>query len=98
MFPDPISGVQITGPTATLVAANSTANLSCQAKAGTVTTRTWLKDGKPLAASTRLRFSEDMSSLMINPVEKEDNGEYTCQLTNPVNSEEKSFKMVVNCE
>ncbi|XP_044192063.1 carcinoembryonic antigen-related cell adhesion molecule 1-like [Thunnus albacares] len=93
---EPISGVKITGPTATLIAGNNTANLSCQATAGTVTTRTWMKDGKPLTASSRLVFSADMSSMMIKPLQKEDNGEYTCELTNPVTTEKASYKMVVN--
>lgn len=98
IFTDPISGVTITGPTATLIAGNSTANLSCQATAGTVKTTTWLKDGTTLTASPRVVFSEDMRSLMINPLQKEDNGEYKCQLKNPVNQENASYRMVVNCE
>uniref|UniRef100_A0A3Q1IN16 Ig-like domain-containing protein n=2 Tax=Anabas testudineus TaxID=64144 RepID=A0A3Q1IN16_ANATE len=93
---DPISGVRITGPTATLIAGNSTANLSCQATAGTVKTTTWHKDGKPLLASSRVVFSQDMSSLMINPLQKEDNGEYKCHLENPVSTEKASYRMVVN--
>ncbi|XP_039978084.1 carcinoembryonic antigen-related cell adhesion molecule 20-like [Xiphias gladius] len=91
-----ISGIAITGPTTTLIAGNSTANLSCQATAGIVKTRTWLKDGKPLSASSRLVFSNNMSSLMINVLQKEDNGEYTCVLTNPINTDKASYKMVVN--
>ncbi|XP_071355423.1 cell adhesion molecule CEACAM20-like isoform X2 [Trachinotus anak] len=87
---------KITGPTSTLIAGNSTANLSCQAKTGSMMTRTWLKDGKPLAASSRLVFSADRSSMMISPLQKEDNGDYTCQLTNPVSSDAASYKMVVN--
>lgn len=98
MFTEIISGTKITGPTATLIAGNSTANLSCQATAGTVETRTWLKDGKALSASSRLVFATDMSSMMINVLQKEDNGEYTCQLSNPVNTDQASYKMVVNCE
>ncbi|XP_058475196.1 carcinoembryonic antigen-related cell adhesion molecule 6-like [Solea solea] len=93
---DAISGTKITGPTSILIAGNSSANLSCQATAGAVKTRTWLKDGKALSLSGRLVFSGDKSSLMINPLQKEDSGEYKCQLTNPVNSDEASFKMEVN--
>ncbi|XP_022613154.1 carcinoembryonic antigen-related cell adhesion molecule 2-like [Seriola dumerili] len=93
---EPITGTTITGPTATLIAGNSTANISCQAKTGTVKTRTWLKDGKPLIASSRLVFSEDMSSVMISLLQKEDNGEYMCQLINPVSTDTASYKMVVN--
>ncbi|KAI3358989.1 hypothetical protein L3Q82_015371 [Scortum barcoo] len=91
-----ISGTKITGPTTTLVAGNSSANLSCQATAGSVETRNWLKDGKALTPSSRLVFAPDMSSMMINVLQKEDNGKYTCQLSNPVNADEASYEMVVN--
>lgn len=98
MLTDGISGVKLSGPTDVLLAGNSTANISCKATAGDVKSTAWLKDGKPLSAGGRLVFAEDMSSVMIKPLQKEDNGEYTCQLTNPVSTEKKSFKMVVNCE
>ncbi|XP_037651693.1 carcinoembryonic antigen-related cell adhesion molecule 5-like isoform X1 [Sebastes umbrosus] len=91
-----ISGAKVSGPTATLIAGNSTANLSCQATAGTVKTVTWLKDGKLLVASGRVVFAADKSSVMINPLQKEDNGEFVCQLSNPVNTDKASFKMMVN--
>lgn len=91
-----ISGAAVTGPTATLIAGNSTANLSCKATSGIVKTITWLKDGKALSPSSRLVFSADKSSVMINTLQKEDNGMYTCQLTNPVNTDKASYKMVVN--
>ncbi|XP_054461527.1 carcinoembryonic antigen-related cell adhesion molecule 5 [Anoplopoma fimbria] len=93
---DAISGAKVSGPSATLIAGNSTANISCMAMGGTVDTITWMKDGKPLSASSRLVFSANMTSVMINLLQKEDNGEFTCQLTNPVNSVKASYKMVVN--
>ncbi|CAJ1082894.1 carcinoembryonic antigen-related cell adhesion molecule 5-like isoform X2 [Xyrichtys novacula] len=93
---DPILGATLTGPTGTLIAGNSTANLTCKAASGTVKTRTWTKDGKPLTPSSRVVFAIDMSSVMINPLQKEDNGEFTCQLTNPVTQSKASYKMVVN--
>nr|XP_046273155.1 carcinoembryonic antigen-related cell adhesion molecule 5-like [Scatophagus argus] len=93
---EPISGVKISGPTDVLIAGNSTANISCQATSGSVKSTTWHKDGKPLSANSRLSFASDMSSMMITVLQKEDNGEYTCQLSNPVNKEQASYKMVVN--
>uniref|UniRef100_UPI0037E92626 carcinoembryonic antigen-related cell adhesion molecule 20 n=1 Tax=Semicossyphus pulcher TaxID=241346 RepID=UPI0037E92626 len=93
---DPIVGAKIAGPSGVLIAGNSSANLSCQATSGTVKTRAWSKDGKPLAASSRTVFSSDMSSVMINPLQKEDNGEYMCVLSNPVNQNKATHKIVVN--
>ncbi|XP_034401554.1 carcinoembryonic antigen-related cell adhesion molecule 5 [Cyclopterus lumpus] len=93
---DALSSVKISGPTATLIAGDSAANLSCKAAAGAVTTVTWLKDGKPLAAAGRLAFFSNTTSMGINPVQKDDNGEYTCRFMNPINTVEASYKMVVN--
>ncbi|XP_034747444.1 carcinoembryonic antigen-related cell adhesion molecule 2 [Etheostoma cragini] len=94
---DAISGAKLSSPIANLIAGgNSTANLSCQATSGTVKTITWHKDGQPLSAGGRLVFFANMSSLMISPLQKEDNGEYRCRLANPIHSVEASYKMVVN--
>lgn len=98
MSSEAISGVSITAPTVALIAGNNTANLSCQATAGTVTLRTWLKDNGPLSTSDRVVITDDMSTVMIKTVQKEDNGEYKCQLTNAVGSDSASYKMVVNCK
>lgn len=94
---EPISGVKLTGPTGlTLIAGNSSANLSCQATAGNVTETVWLKDGKALSASPLVVFSSDRSSIFFKMLQKEDNGNYTCQLINSVSKKEDHFKMVVN--
>ncbi|KAJ8334387.1 hypothetical protein SKAU_G00400260 [Synaphobranchus kaupii] len=91
-----ISGAQITGPTTPLIAGNSSANISCQAASGTVTTTEWLKNGKSLSASETVTFSGDRSSVAISPVEKTDSGEYKCELTNEVNIDSASYQMTVN--
>ncbi|XP_062302222.1 carcinoembryonic antigen-related cell adhesion molecule 1 [Osmerus eperlanus] len=91
-----ISSTKITSPTDTLVAGNSTASLKCSATTGTMVTRTWMKDGKPLLSSNRVNVSGDSSQVTIIPVQKEDSGEYKCLLTNAVNKEEATHKMVVN--
>lgn len=93
-----ITGVKVSGPTAVLLAGNSSANLSCGADAGEVLAVTWKKDGQALTPGGRVLFAKDMRSIMMEPVLKEDNGEYTCQLSNPVSNEKASYKMVVNCE
>lgn len=88
----------MSAPTGVLFAGNSSANLSCTVTKGTVKTATWLKDGKALTADTRVTFSKDGSSVSINPLQKEDNGEFTCQLSNPVNSDSAKVTLTVNCE
>ncbi|KAG7243760.1 hypothetical protein INR49_009381 [Caranx melampygus] len=93
---EPIWSTKITGPSETLFVGNSSARLRCEAKTGTVKTRTWQKDGKPVKASSHLMFSDDRSTLTFVLLEKEDNGKYTCLLSNPISSDAASYKMVVN--
>uniref|UniRef100_A0A8C7XU71 Ig-like domain-containing protein n=1 Tax=Oryzias sinensis TaxID=183150 RepID=A0A8C7XU71_9TELE len=92
---EPLSGAQMTGPKLSLFAGNSTANLSCQVSAGKVTETVWLRNNEPLSASPRVVFSSDMSSVAINPVQKDDNGNFVCKLKNPVSEEQAEYKMVV---
>ncbi|XP_031598163.1 carcinoembryonic antigen-related cell adhesion molecule 5-like [Oreochromis aureus] len=91
-----ISSVKIIGPTGVLIADNSTANLSCQATGGTVGDIDWLKDGKPLEPSSpRVVFAADGSSILISPLQKDDNGRFTCRVSNDVSSKEAHYIMQV---
>ncbi|KAM9738612.1 cell adhesion molecule CEACAM5 [Menidia menidia] len=92
---EPVAGVSITGPTADLFPGNSTANLTCHIKAGQVQENVWQKDGKDLSAGPRVVFSADKSSVVIDPVQKEDNGMYTCRVSSLVNVEQAVFAMQV---
>uniref|UniRef100_A0A087XIK9 Ig-like domain-containing protein n=1 Tax=Poecilia formosa TaxID=48698 RepID=A0A087XIK9_POEFO len=68
-----------------LIAGNSSANLTCQAVRGNVTDRVWLKDGKPLSPDSHVKFSSDSTSIYIDVLKKEDNGDYyTCEASNEV--------------
>ncbi|KAF7647908.1 hypothetical protein LDENG_00165010 [Lucifuga dentata] len=91
-----ISGVSVIGPSTPLIAGNHTANLSCQAMAGSVTMTSWLKDNTPLTPSDRVVISNDMKSVMIKMVQKEDNGEFKCELASAISRDSASYKMVVN--
>ncbi|KAL3984492.1 hypothetical protein ACER0C_016117 [Sarotherodon galilaeus] len=91
-----ISSVKIIGPTGVLIADNSTANLSCQATGGTVGDIDWLKDGKPLGPSSpRVVFAADKTSVQISPLQKDDNGRFTCRVSNAVSSKEAHYIMQV---
>ncbi|XP_057683203.1 carcinoembryonic antigen-related cell adhesion molecule 5-like isoform X1 [Corythoichthys intestinalis] len=93
---EPVSGVKMSHPAAAavLLAGNSSANLSCQAAAGAVTDRTWLKDGQPLPA--RVAAAPDGSWIGFTTLQRDDNGLYECRLANAVSSEKAAYKMVVN--
>uniref|UniRef100_A0A3B3YLZ6 Ig-like domain-containing protein n=1 Tax=Poecilia mexicana TaxID=48701 RepID=A0A3B3YLZ6_9TELE len=91
-----ISGVKLSGPKGILIAGNSSANLTCQAVRGNVTDRVWLKDGKPLSPDSHVKFSSDSTSIYIDVLKKEDNGDYICRLSNSVSTKEANFTMTVN--
>ncbi|XP_054878568.1 carcinoembryonic antigen-related cell adhesion molecule 5-like [Poeciliopsis prolifica] len=91
-----ISGIKLSGPNGILIAGNSSAKLSCQATQGNVSEIIWLKDGKRLSPDSHVEFSNDGTSINIEVLKKEDNGEYICQLSNSVSTKEANFTMVVN--
>ncbi|XP_014904319.1 carcinoembryonic antigen-related cell adhesion molecule 2 isoform X1 [Poecilia latipinna] len=91
-----ISDVKLSGPKGILIAGNSSANLTCQAMGGNVTARVWLKDGKPLSPDSHVKFSSDSTSIYIDVLKKEDNGDYVCRLSNSVSTKEANFTMTVN--
>ncbi|KAK7798001.1 hypothetical protein U0070_005220 [Myodes glareolus] len=47
----------------------------------------WLFNGKSLGLTDRMKLSLNNSILSIDPVRKEDSGEYQCEVSNPVSSE-----------
>uniref|UniRef100_A0A8C9S0I5 Ig-like domain-containing protein n=1 Tax=Scleropages formosus TaxID=113540 RepID=A0A8C9S0I5_SCLFO len=91
-----ISGASISGLTAELIAGNSSLNLSCQASAGSISNRLWLKDGQSLSPSNRVTFTADNSSMNIKKVEKDDAGQYKCSLSNPISTATAERDAVVN--
>ncbi|XP_063054447.1 carcinoembryonic antigen-related cell adhesion molecule 5, partial [Engraulis encrasicolus] len=79
-----------------LVANNSSVSLTCEAK-GSITTRKWMKNGGTLSPEPdRVTISEDNRTVSISPVQKEDTGEYKCQVSNPVSNVEASRILKVN--
>ena len=81
----------------TLIAGNSSVNLTCDAQ-GTIITRAWTKGGQPLSPSNRTTFSEENRTLSISPVEKDDGGEYMCHISSPFSTMIASQTVTVNCE
>ncbi|XP_038194408.1 carcinoembryonic antigen-related cell adhesion molecule 1-like isoform X2 [Arvicola amphibius] len=47
----------------------------------------WLFNGQSLGLTDRMKLSLDNSTLSIDPVRREDAGEYQCEVSNPVSSE-----------
>ncbi|XP_067281548.1 carcinoembryonic antigen-related cell adhesion molecule 5 [Pseudorasbora parva] len=91
-----LSGTNISSSTSLLIAGNSTVNLTCSAAAGVAESVEWLKDGKPLVSNDHAVLSANKKTLTIVQVEKVDAGEYKCILKNKVNTDQASYKMVIN--
>ncbi|XP_049607757.1 carcinoembryonic antigen-related cell adhesion molecule 5 [Syngnathus scovelli] len=97
----PVSGVQVSGPAqgTVLLASNSSANLSCRAMEGPVSSRLWLKDGQQLPASGdegRVMVAPDGTWISLAPLLKGDNGRIVCRLSNAVSTEEAAYQLLVN--
>ncbi|KAG7475780.1 carcinoembryonic antigen-related cell adhesion molecule 5-like [Solea senegalensis] len=80
--------------TRTQVFVGDSVNLTCEA-AGSVFTRRWFKDGSPLILSDGMMFHNDRRVLSFQSLTRDDRGEYTCTVANPISSDEAKFTMVV---
>ncbi|KAG7256629.1 hypothetical protein CRUP_034846, partial [Coryphaenoides rupestris] len=96
-----ITGASITRSSspATLIAGKSAVNLTCDAASGAVSSRDWMKNGRPLPpAPGRVTFSADARLLSINPVLSDNHGNYQCRVSNPVSAMTATYNLTVNCE
>lgn len=62
--------------------------LKCTVGKGTRVVYQWMKNGKPLHAGPNYTFSSNNATLLIVPVAKEDIGNYSCLVSNPVSAME----------
>lgn len=58
----------------------------------------WTKKGQQVAAGPRTTFSNNMTLLTISPLQPEDNGVFSCQMSNQVSSKSATYSLEVNRE
>uniref|UniRef100_A0A2K5P204 HEPACAM family member 2 n=2 Tax=Cercopithecinae TaxID=9528 RepID=A0A2K5P204_CERAT len=69
--------------------------LTCQVEGGTRLVYQWLKNGRPAHTSSTYSFSPQNNTLHIAPVTKEDIGNYSCLVRNPVSEMESDIIMPI---
>ncbi|XP_049571098.1 HEPACAM family member 2 isoform X3 [Orcinus orca] len=67
--------------------------LTCLVEGGTRLVYQWLKNGRPVHTSSTNSFSLQNNSLHIVPVTKEDIGNYSCLVKNPISEMESAIIM-----
>lgn len=67
--------------------------LTCLVEEGTRVAYQWLKNKRPVRTSSTTSFSLQNNTLHIAPVTKEDIGNYTCLVKNPVSEMESDIIM-----
>lgn len=88
---DAVTGVSLFVPTVAVETKNI--SLTCTFQTGTQVTFLWTKDGTTLAASSRITITG--GSLVINPAERGDAGDYTCTVSNPVSARSATQTLTV---
>lgn len=59
----------------------------------------WLMNGQLISLNNRTFFSTGNKTMVINPIQFSDSGEYLCEAFNAVsNLTSMTYKLVVNCE
>ncbi|OBS67485.1 hypothetical protein A6R68_03974, partial [Neotoma lepida] len=67
--------------------------LTCQVEGGTRLVYQWRKNGKPVCINSSHSLSPQNNTLWIVPVTKEDIGNYSCLVSNPVSEMESDIIM-----
>ncbi|XP_016385893.1 HEPACAM family member 2 isoform X1 [Sinocyclocheilus rhinocerous] len=83
-------------PESELVEDRDNVTLTCSVEHGTNVQYKWLKNNMVVGPSERHTFSQDYGTLVINPVKKEDIGQYICEAQNHISSKlSKPVELIV---
>lgn len=100
LLPVPVSVPVISKtPESEIVEDRDNVTLTCSVEHGTNVQIEWLKNNIFVGPSDRHTFSQDHRTLVINPVKKEDIGQYVCVAKNHISSQtSKQADLSVFCE
>lgn len=88
-----ISNAEVSS-SAQLTAEGTPLNVTCDSS-GFISRREWLKNGSPLTSSENIVFYNEKQVLSFRTLGRKDSGRYTCNISNPVSSQEATYYMVV---
>ncbi|KAI9999950.1 hypothetical protein NQD34_011793 [Periophthalmus magnuspinnatus] len=88
---DPVTGVNLVVPPVAIEGKNI--SLTCTFSTGTDITFLWTKDDNTLVSNSRITITG--GSLFINPGERDDAGDYTCTVSNPVSARSATQTLTV---
>ncbi|XP_033979842.1 carcinoembryonic antigen-related cell adhesion molecule 8-like [Trematomus bernacchii] len=88
-----VSGASVTSPSNLPIEGNSF-RLICDA-AGSVFTREWRKGVLDLTLTVNMTLTNNNRELSFSSLNKEDKGDYSCIISNPLSSEEAKYSMIV---
>ncbi|XP_028252750.1 HEPACAM family member 2 isoform X2 [Parambassis ranga] len=85
--------VIVKSPSHAVIEDKANVTWTCSVQRGTRVVFQWLRDNVALAPSDRYHFSQNNSTLLISPVQKEDKGNYRCLASNWVTQVQHSRPM-----
>ena len=91
--PSTVGVVLVQQPSDQLVDAGDVVDFTCTSSGSDPLSYQWWKDGSILSESSRVRGSNS-PTLTISPVGSADFGNYSCRVTNPVNSVLSEFAVL----
>lgn len=94
-----LPAVFVTEPEDVFAAVGNAALFNCSVTASNPVSITWLKDGVAVIPGSRFSYLAN-NSLLIEPIQQGDDGEYSCRVTDSITqeAEERSGTLTVACE
>ncbi|XP_063055938.1 carcinoembryonic antigen-related cell adhesion molecule 21 [Engraulis encrasicolus] len=92
---DAVAGVSL-AMTPDVAVEGSSLSMRCSWAAGTQTSVAWRRGDKVLSTGGRITVSG--GTLSINPARRDDTGEYSCTVSNPVSAQTTRASVTVYCE